>query len=244
MSGSKPRKILTAIGIAVAALIVIMIMGRCSAPSQTIIQQGDDSPAEEVVNAASAAAAALKTWGDSPPEILRVVRSLDDLAAPAYIVTARMGEENVYVVVLKTGDDWDVPYPPAPAEAPPLRGWEPLPAPPAEAETDLRWQTAVGFLKAWLTGDDTERWTQIGYDPPELSVQYDISISGTSQPQIVPGTATYAVSVEYTAAVTGGGGTDRLYRVYVAVTQDTAGRWVVRGLGYGPPPQPPPDEDQ
>ena len=111
MSGSKPRKILTAIGIAVAALIVIMIMGRCSAPSQTIIQQGDDSPAEEVVNAASAAAAALKTWGDSPPEILRVVRSLDDLAAPAYIVTARMGEENVYVVVLKTGDDLGRPLP-------------------------------------------------------------------------------------------------------------------------------------
>lgn len=244
MSGSKPRKILTAIGIAVAALVVIMIMGRCSAPSQTIIQQGADSPAEEVVNAASAAAAALKTWGDSPPEILRVFRPLADLAAPAYIVTARMGEENVEVVVLKTGDDWDVPYPPTPAEAPPLRGWEPLPAPPVEAETDLLWQTAVGFVQAWLTGDDTERWTQIGYDPPELSVRYGISISGTSQPLIVPGTATYVVPVEYSASVTGVGGTERLYRVYVGVTQDTAGRWVVNGLGYAPPTQPPPEEDQ
>ena len=243
MSDSKPRKILTAIGIAVAALIAIMVLGRCSAPSQTIIQQGTSSPAEEVVNAASAAAAALKTWSDSPAEILNVAQPVDALAAPAYIVTARLGEETVSIVVLKTGNAWDAPYPPRPHIAPPLRGWEPLPAPPAEAETDLLWQTAVGFLRAWLTGDDTERWTQIGYAPPTLAVQYDINISGTAQPQIIPGTAIYVIPVEYTAAVTGGG-PDRLYRTYVGVTQDTAGRWVVNGLGYAPPPPPPPPEEQ
>lgn len=242
MSASKPRKILTAIGIAVAALVAIMILGRCSAPSQTIIQQGFSSPAEEVVNAASVAAAALKTWSDSPPEILNVAQPLDDIPGPAYIVTARLGEETVSIVVLKTGDAWDAPYPPRPDSAPPIRGWEPLPAPPAEAENDLLWKAAEGFLSNWLAGEDTERWTRVGYAPPTLPVLYRAEITGTEEPRLVPGTEIYIIPVEYTASVTGGG-TDRLYRIYVGVTRDTAGRWVVSGLGYAPPPPPPPEDE-
>lgn len=231
---SKLRKTAVWLGIAAAVMLLIMLAARCSAPS--VINTGDPAGADTGnVNAAAAGIAALTEWAGEPAQLL----SLRWLAGGQAVITGRVGAETVSIPVVPGGrGTWNAPYPPRPAAPGEGTGRETLPAPSAAAEGDERWITAAGFLGAWLTGHPTDRWTNVNYTPPPPGAVYEYEITGTASPRPVPNTPLIVVPVEYTARPRGTGHPPRLYRLYLGLAQDNAGRWVVATLGDLPPPPP------
>lgn len=230
------RRITTAV-VAAAVMVAMMILfARCSEPSTLQIGDADAAPnaAADAVNASTAGLAALRGWAPgsdpvlteaewrTPGGELRVVADVD--GHPVQVIAARTPEGG-----------WTVPYPPRPAaEGGGETRWDRLPPPTEAAGSDLRWKAAAGFLDAWLRGDDTSRWTSTSYTAPELPVAYpDYQITGTTpRPLSVSGTAVAVVPVEYETPSSPG----QVWRVYLAVAEDAAGRWAVVAVPHGPPP--------
>jgi len=106
---------------------------------------------------------------------------------------------------------------------------------PREAGEDERWQTAMGFLEAWLAGEDTWRWAAAGFDPDPPSVVYSSwAVTGAGQPMPVPGALIAVLPIDVEASVDGG--PMRQYRFWVAVAADADGQIGVTALANRPPP--------
>lgn len=232
---SKFRKTAVWLGIAAAVMLLVMLAARCSAPST--INTGPAGNDTDNVNAAAAGIAALTEWAGQPAQLLR----LRWLAGGQAVITAQVGGETVSIpAVPGPGGTWNTPYPPRPAPPATRADWEPLPSPPPAAGEDERWTTATGFLEAWLTGQPTDRWTNVNYTPTPPAVVYkEHKITGASPPRPVPNTPLVVVPVDYTARPEGTSHPPRTYRIYLGLAQDNAGRWVVATLGDLPPPPPP-----
>ena len=232
------RRALVALGVAVGLVVVVVAFSRCATPSTLYSGSVEVDPNQLLgpTNATAAAYRALSDWApDSEPVLVEAVWR--DRSATSMRVVALVDGSAVQVLVEQTPNGWVVPHPPRPAELPPSSSWWPLDDPPSAAATDGRWQTATGFLEAWLEGGDTSRWVATSYHPPALAAVYpDWEITGAGAEFLqVPGSETYVVAIEYSASTAGGGG-PHTWRVYLAVAQDAAGRWAVTGVAHGPPP--------
>ncbi len=226
---SKLRKALAVLAGLLVLVVVVVVLSRCSSPST--INTGE-SAGDDAVNAAAAGQAAVVQWAGEPADVVRV-RWLDPDTA---VTTARLdGGEHVTVTAVRAPDGWAVIAPPSPANAEPETGWPGLPAENLVlARDDLRWRVTKGFLSAWLAREPTERWTAVGFDAPVLSVRYDSwEFTGLGTPLEVPGTSIEVVPVDFEAST---GDTTRAYRAYLAVVEDSTGRWTINAVGHRPPP--------
>ena len=228
---SKLRKALAVLTGLLVLLVVVVVLSRCSSPST--INTGDSTRAgDDALNAAAAGQAAVMQWASEAADVVRL-RWLDPDTA---VTTARLNSgEHVTVTAVRAPDGWAVIAPPSPATAEPETVWPNLSAENlALARDDQRWRVAEGFLAAWLTGEPTERWTAVGYDAPVLSVRYhNWQVTGLGMPMEVAGTSIEVVPVDYEATT---GNTTRTYRAYVAVVEDSTGRWTINAVGHRPPP--------
>ena len=229
------KRSLLGLGVAVGLVVVVLAFSRCSTPSTLYSGTVTVDPQQLLgpLNAVAAARRALQEWAPgSEPQLVETVwrRSGQSMRVVAVVDGA-----TVEVLVEDHGPNgWVVPHPPRPAEASAASSWWPLDDPPSATATDGRWQTAVGFLDAWLTGGDTSRWAATDYRPPALDPLYpDYRITGAG-PEFFPieGTAAVVVAIEYEAATPGG---TRTWRVHIAVNQDASGRWIVTAVTPGPP---------
>ena len=227
-----------AVAVAAALLAIVtaaVAAARCSSPSQVVTdpQQGPSAAeASAPVNAAAVAQARLDEWAGQ-----RVaVAGVEWLDADAAVVTAALaGGEHVAVTVVRTPAGWQAPWPPAAVAATPVVPVEAFAEIPPAAAGDVRWETAVGFLEAWLAGEDPWRWTHAGYRPDPPAVAYpEWSITGAGQPLAVPGAPIAVLPIDVDAA--SAGGEARRYRFWVAVRADADGQIGVTALAHRPPP--------
>ena len=233
------KRALLGVGVSAGIAVAVLLFSRCATPSTLYSGTVTVDPHQLLgpVNAAAAGMRALEEW--APDTEISLVEAVWRAEGRSMRVVAVVDGSTVQVLVEDQGPNgWVAPYPPRPAEGRAPSSWWPLEDPPSAAATDSRWQTAVGFLEAWLTGGDTSRWAATDYHPPALSVLYpDWRITGADPEFLtVPGTdpPVSVVTIEYEAA-TVTGGSPRTWRVYVAVAQDAAGRWAVGGVAHGPP---------
>lgn len=227
---SKLRKALAVLAGLSVLLVTVVVLSRCSSPST--INTGESARAGyDALNAAAAGQAAVVQWAGEPADVVRV-RWLDPDTA---VTTARLDSgEHVTVTAVRAPDGWVVIAPPSPTTAEPETAWPGLSAENLVlARDDQRWRVAKGFLAAWLARQPTERWTAVGYDAPVLSVRYDSwEVTGLGMPLEVPGTSIEVVPVDFEARTDD---TTRTYRVYLAVVEDSTGRWTVNAVGHRPP---------
>ncbi|MXX52494.1 MAG: hypothetical protein F4Z35_00605 [Dehalococcoidia bacterium] len=233
------KRSLMGLGVTAALVVVVLLWSRCATPSTLYSGSVTVDPQQLLgpTNAVAAAERALQEWAPgSDPQLVEVAWRR---SGRSMRVTADVDGSIVQVLVEDHGPNgWVVPHPPRPTEGLAASSWWPLDDPPSAAATDGRWQTAVGFLDAWLTGGDTSRWAATEYRPPALATYYpDWRITG-ADPEFVPVPGTdppvSVVTIEYEAA-TPGTDTARTWRVYLAVAQDATGRWTVTAVTHGPP---------
>ena len=94
----------------------------------------------------------------------------------------------------------------------------------------------MGFLGAWLAGDDPWRWTHGAFRPDPPAVAYsEWSITGAGQPLAVPGAPIAVLPIDVSAAPAAGGAA-RQYRYWVAVRAGSDGQVGVAALAHRPPP--------
>ena len=228
------KRALAALGAVVALVVCVLAFARCSTPSTLHTGPVTVDPAQLLgpANATAAAMRAIEEWAPGTgPELVEA--AWRGAGSDSMRVVALVEGAAVQVVVEHGANGWVVPHPPRPAELLSASSWWPLDDPPAANATDPRWQTAVGFLDAWLTGGDTGRWVATQYRPPALSTLYpgwQITGAGAEIERVRDDL--YLVAVEYSAP-TRPGGDPRAWRVYVAVAQDATGRWTVTGVAAG-----------
>ncbi|MDE0353853.1 MAG: hypothetical protein OXM57_14315 [bacterium] len=232
-SSDRLRRVLRAVAISVVVLIGVLAFARCSSPSTitTGLAGGDAS----TINAAAIAMAHLTAWQQETPTLVQVRQ----LGAHSVVVTARYPTtgEHVEITAEHNGTTWHTPYPPRPAAAPATQDWPQLPTPDPVTAEDARWATATGFLRAWLTGQPTDRWTSTKYQAQPLPVKYsNYEITGALNPMPVPNSPVQVITIEYTASPdTDLNSRPRPYRTYIAVHKDQTGRWTVTAVAYQPP---------
>ncbi|WP_420431874.1 hypothetical protein [Candidatus Poriferisocius sp.] len=229
------RRALAAAAALLAIVTATVVAAKCSSPSQVVTAPAQGPSPQEAsapVNAAAVAQARLDEWAGQ-----RVaVAGVEWLDADAAAVTAALpGGEHVAITVVRTPAGWQAPWPPAAVAAAPVVPVEAYADIPPAAAGDVRWQTAVGFLGAWLAGDDPWRWTHAGFRPDPPAVAYpEWSIAGAGQPLAVPGAPIAVLPVDVDAAAAGGA--QRRYRFWVAVRADADGQIGVTALAHRPPP--------
>lgn len=233
-------KLRRAVTIAAAIGVVVLVAvfaARCSEPS-TVVKGGEVGAVsiEDVAaptNAAAAAQNALDAWAAHRVTVV----SLRWLDSDTAVVSAALDDgEHVAVTVVNTRAGWQAPWPPTPISATKPVEVGVFEDVPQGADADERWQTAMGFLEAWLAGDDTWRWAAAGFDPDPPSVAYSSwAVTGAGQPVPVPGAMIAVLPIDVEASANGGPA--RQYRFWVAVAADSDGQIGVTALANRPPPQ-------
>ena len=245
----KPVKALAvAAGVLLIALVLALV-ARCSEPSTLNDAAPVTRPSgSDAVSAAAAAEAAGEQWGGGPARTAAIAW-LDDNTAVVTVAVA--GGELVDITTVRSPVGWDVSMPPQPSPGPP----EGRPSPVYDsiqpgAEGDERWQTAIGFLDAWLTGAATGRWTLTTYAPdPPAAAFVEWRPVGGSTPIAAPGSEgsiqVFAVDFEavtasrqetHTAGDLDGNLLWLRYRAWLALELDQTGRWAVSRVSHRPPP--------
>lgn len=229
------RRALAVAAVLLAIVTAAVVAARCSSPSQVVTAPPQGFSIEDAsasVNAAAVAQARLDEWASQRVAVVGV-RWLD---ADAAVVTAALeGGEHVAITVVRTPGGWQAPWPPAAVASQPIAATEAFSDVPPAAAGDVRWETAVGFLGAWLAGDDPWRWTHAGFRPEPPAVAYpEWSIIGAGQPLAVPGAPIAVLPIDVQA--TAPSGAARQYRFWVAVRADADGQIGVTALAHRPPP--------
>lgn len=232
------RRAITATAVLLAIALAAVIAARCSSPSRVVTAPAEGLSVRDAsapVNAAAVARARIGEWAGHSVA-LAAIEWLDDDTA---VVTAALaGGEHVAATVVHTPRGWQVPWPPTGAAAPQTVDFETFATIPPAAAGDERWQTAVGFLEAWLAGDDPWRWTHAGFRPDPPSVAYgEWAITGAGQPLAVADAPIAVLPIDVSAA--GGDGVSRQYRYWVAVRAGADGQLGVAALAHRPPPETP-----
>lgn len=232
------RRAVTAIAVLLVIALAAVIAARCSSPSRVVTAPAEGLSLEDAsapLNAAAVAQARLGEWAGHSVA-LAGVEWLDDETA---VVTAALaGGEHVAATVVRTPQGWQMPWPPTAVAAPPTADIETFGAIPPAAAGDERWQTAVGFLEAWLAGDDPWRWTHAGFRPDPPAVAYsEWSITGAGQPLAVADAPIAVLPIDVSAVA--GDGVSRQYRYWVAVRAGSDGQFGVAALAHRPPPETP-----
>lgn len=229
------RRAVSAAAVLLAIVVAAVVAARCSSPSQVVTAPAAGLSVEDAsaaVNAAAAAQARLGEWAGQDAALVAVEWLDSDTA----VVTAAVGGgEHVAATVVRTPEGWQVPWPPTAVAAPQTPPAEVFDGVPPAAAGDERWQTAVGFLGAWLAGDDPWRWTHGGFRPDPPAVAYgEWSITGAGQPLAVPGAPIAVLPIDVAAASSHG--VSRQYRYWVAVRASSDGQVGVTALAHRPPP--------
>lgn len=234
MSGDSDRlrKALTWAGIAVSLTVLVLVFARCATPSTLSVVDPSAPPGgTDAINAVAAGTAAVSRWGGEPSELV----SLTWLSPDSALLTARVAGQIVQVTSNRTDDDrWEVfdhPKPVAAVEDPVV---EPYPPVPGGVGGDPRWQVIDGFLRTWINGEDTERWTARSYTPRPLSIEvesYEI-VGLADSVGMEGGTAERPIQLAPLDVSATVDGTARTYRIIVALQPDQTGRWVVIGIAH------------
>lgn len=250
LEGRPVKALLVAAAIAVIVALLALV-ARCSDPSTLNNAPPPAGPTgADAVGAAAAAEASVSQWAGEQASTA-ALSWLDDNTA---IVTVSVsGGEFVDTTASRSPEGWDVAMPPRPSPGPPEgRPSAVYDQVPPGAQGDERWQTAVGFLEAWLADDSTSRWTLTTYRPePPAELFAEWRVVGGSPPIPAPGSQgavqVFAVDFEGVTAhrldlgVAGdadliGGEAARPYRVWLALMLDQTGRWAVAQVSHRPPP--------